>query len=133
MLPKSLAFFRQHSIFVKWLLILNVVILISIVTVGSISYLTSSSLLIEESEHSSSVYLEQARDNTDKEILVLESMTQQIALQPNTRRAIYQSSTGETNNEPLYAELVKYLSSVKLSNPLVANLWLDPTKGSVHN
>ncbi|CAN7629247.1 helix-turn-helix domain-containing protein [Paenibacillus sp. LjRoot56] len=130
MLPKSLVFFRQHSIFVKWLLILNIVILISIVTVGGISYVTSSSLLIEESEHSSSVYLEQARDNTDKEILVLDSMTQQIALQPNTRRTIYQSSNGEVNNEPLYAELVKYLSSVKLSNPIVANLWLDPTKES---
>jgi two-component system response regulator YesN len=126
MLPKSLTFFRHRSVFVKWLLILNIVILLSIIIVGSVSYMTSSSLLIEEAEKTSGIYLEQARDNIDNEIMVLESLTQQIALQPDTRRALYLSSKGDTNDATLFFELVKYLSTVKFSNPMISSLWLDP-------
>jgi two-component system response regulator YesN len=128
MLPQSLSAFRHRSVFVKWLLVFNILIIVSVSVVGSISYRTSSTLLLEEATTSSSMYMEQARDNIDKEIIVLDHVTQQISLQTNLRRVLYASGGIDGSQSVIYAELVKYLSSVKMSNPMLQSIWIDATK-----
>lgn len=130
MLPHNLSLFKHRSVFVKWLVVFNVLIIISILVVGVVSYRTSSSLLIQEARTTNSIYMEQARDNIDKEIIVLESVLQQISLHPGLRRMMYMSETLDLSQTSIYEELVKYLSSVKLSNPIIQNLWIDITKES---
>ncbi|AFC30670.1 AraC family transcriptional regulator [Paenibacillus mucilaginosus 3016] len=124
MLKQSFAIFRHRSVFVRMQLFFIVLIVGCILTVGFGSYYTSSTLLINEVVESNETYIEQARDNIDKEIEALDNVTRQISVQPILRRALYMPDSGDMSSILVFTDVMKYLNSVKLHNPLIQSLWL---------
>ncbi|MDF2962023.1 MAG: transcriptional regulator, AraC family [Paenibacillus sp.] len=125
LIPQSLKVYKQKSIFVKMLVFFNIFILIAILTFGYVSYTQSSSMLVEEVVESNNKYIGQARDNIDKTLTSLDNLTFQISLHSQVRRALYLSETTWDLDQLLFLDIINYLKSVKLSNNLIADIWIQ--------
>ncbi|WP_248927976.1 cache domain-containing protein [Paenibacillus hamazuiensis] len=124
--PQSLKTFKHKSIFVKMLFFFNAFILAAILVFGYVSYSKSSSLLIEEVVSSNNKYIEQARNNIDQALHSWDVLSFQISLQNQIRRALYLSDQTWDLDQMLFLDIIQYLKSVKLSNPLISDIWLQP-------
>ncbi|MCU6790618.1 helix-turn-helix domain-containing protein [Paenibacillus sp. WQ 127069] len=125
LVPQGLKVFKQKSIFVKMLFVFNLFILIAILAFGYVSYTQSSSLLVEEVVKSNYKYVEQARDNIDETLTSLDNLSYQVSLQSQIRRALYLSETTWDQDQLLFLDIIKYLKSVKLSNTLISDIWIQ--------
>ncbi|MBE1442615.1 helix-turn-helix domain-containing protein [Paenibacillus sp. OAS669] len=126
MFPQSLKTFKHKSIFVKMLVIFNAFIISTILIFGYVSYSKSSSLLIEEVVTSNNKYIEQARNNIDRAIESWDVLSFQVSLQNPIRRALYLSEQTWNLDQMLFLDVIQYLKSVKLANPLISDIWLQP-------
>ncbi|NOU96896.1 helix-turn-helix domain-containing protein [Paenibacillus sp. LMG 31456] len=125
LIPQSLKVYKQKSIFVKMLFLFNLFILVAVLTFGYVSYTQSFSLLVEEVVKSNNKYIEQARDNIDKTLRSLDDLSFQISLHSQVRRALYLSEATWDRDQLLFLDIIKYLKSVKLSNILISDIWIQ--------
>lgn len=126
MFPQSLKTFKHKSIFVKMLFIFNAFVLATILVFGYVSYSKSSKLLIAEVVTSNNKYIEQARSNIDRALESWDVLSFQVSLQNPVRRALYLSEQTWDLDQMLFQDVIQYLKSVKLANPLIADIWLQP-------
>jgi two-component system, response regulator YesN len=125
MLPQALRIFKHKSVFIKMLLLFNTFVVMMILAFGYISYTKSASLLISEVVESNNQYLELARSNIDNTLVSLDSLSFQISLQDDIWRSLYLSEQTWDLDQLLYMNIIKYLKSIKLSNPMISDIWLQ--------
>ncbi|MDR6880828.1 AraC-like DNA-binding protein [Bacillus sp. 3255] len=125
MLPQSLKLFKQRSVFIRLLILFNVFVLFTILAFGYASYSKSSALLTDEVVESNNRYIEQARDNVDHALSTMDNLTYQVSLQPSIRRALYLSEKTWDLDQLLFMDNIDYLKSIKLANPLLADIWIQ--------
>jgi two-component system, response regulator YesN len=100
------------------------IIFLTVVILGYISYEYTSTLLIQEVMDSNLLLIRQVRNDIDKEILNLDRTTFQLSLQAKVRTAMYSSGNSRGNEQMLYSDIIKDLSSIKVSNPAISDIWL---------
>lgn len=123
--PQSLRMFKMKSIFVRILMFFIAAIFLSIILVGYISYGYSSNLLIREVMDSNLMLIKQARNDNDKEIASLDKATFQLSLQPKVKMALYSYGDDWINDPLLYTDVIRTLSSVKMTNQGISELWVQ--------
>lgn len=124
-LPRTLRVFKHKSVFIKMLLGFNLFVVAMIVAFGYVSYSKSASLLIAEVVEANNQYLEQARSSMDNALIALNTLSFQIELQDDIRRSLYMSEQTWDMNQLLFLNIIKYLKSVKLSHPMIVDIWLQ--------
>ena len=129
--PGSLHLFRTKSIFIRILVFFILIIFLTIVLLGLISYEYTSSLLIREVMDSNLLLIRQVRNDIDKEILNLDRTTFQLSLQVKVKAALYSTGTDSGSDQILYSDIIKELSSIKVSNPAISDTWIHFFNSSV--
>jgi two-component system, response regulator YesN len=124
-LPQTLRIFKHKSVFIKMLLLFNIFVVMMILAFGYISYTKSASLLISEVVESNNQYLELARSNIDNTLVSLDTLSLQVTLQDDIWRSLYLSEQTWDLDQLLFVNIIQYLKSVKLSNPMISDLWLQ--------
>ncbi|WP_199613832.1 helix-turn-helix domain-containing protein [Paenibacillus alkalitolerans] len=118
--------FKHKSIFVKLLVFFNLFVLAAILAFGYLSYTKSSSLLIDEVVSANNKYIEQARNNIDKALMSWDVLSYQISLQSDVRRSMYLTEQTWNQDQLLFYDIIQFLRSVKHSNRLISDIWLQP-------
>ena len=122
---QSLKLFKTNSIFFRILFFLVFTIFLSIILVGYISYYYSSNLLIKEVKDSNLLLIKQAGNDIDKEISSIERLTFQFSLQPKIKSALYSSKTDLSDDQLLYSDIIKSISSANISTKSISELWFE--------
>ena len=133
-LPQSLKIFRMKSIFTRLLFGFTAFILLSVLIVGTTSYIISSKRLLEEVKKSNMLILRQARDTIDKEISRIYDISIKIATDKRVNNAIYLSNEKSSTVADTFGEIAAYLNILKSTNSTFSNIWIRFGKsGSIVN
>ncbi len=133
-LPQGFKIFRMNSIFIRLLLGFTGFILLSVLIVGTASYMISSKRLLEEVKKSNFLILKQARDSIDKEIARINDISLKIAVDKRVNKESY-SPAGETSsNMDVHGETSAYLNLLKSTSDVYSNIWIrfDKSKNIVN-
>jgi len=123
--PASLRLFRSRSVFVRILAFFVLIILLTVILLGYISYEYTSSLLIREVMDSNLLLVRQVRNDVDKEIQSLDRTTFQLSLQAKVKAALYSSGADRGSDQVLYGDIIKDLNGILFSNPAICDLWIQ--------
>lgn len=121
----GLRLFRTKSVFIRILAFFIMIILLTVVLLGYISYEYTSALLVREVMDSNLLLIRQVRNDIDKEIRNLDRTTFQLSLQAKVKTALYSSGTDSGNDQILYGDIIKELSSIKVANPAISDTWIE--------
>jgi AraC-like DNA-binding protein len=135
LLPQNLHVFKMKSVFVRILLFFVLVIFISIILLGLISYWYSSGLLIKEVMNSNLMLIQKAKSDVDKEIVNLDRLTFQLSLQPKIKSALYSTGNDLGYDQAVFTDSIRIISSAKMANDKISSMWVyfDNSKVILNN
>lgn len=134
-LPESISIFRLNSVFFRIIIFFVGLILISILTVGAVSYYYSANLMVEEVKNSNMTLLRQAKDIIDLEISNLDKITLQMSFEPRIRKCFFvpreqiNEQTGEYAH--LFMDIKVYLNSINASTDFLSEVWVHFNKSGI--
>lgn len=122
LLPQSIREYRLNSIFFKLLIFFILLILLSILLVGFISYEYSSKILVEKVKNYDMLILKQAKDAIDQQVKMLDKITLQLTWDERVNKAFFIGKNLTVFDRVLFRDLINYLGNIKTSTDIIDNI-----------
>jgi AraC-type DNA-binding domain-containing proteins len=87
--------------------------------------------LVKQTKDSNLLLIKQAGNDIDKEISSIERMSFQLSLQPKTKSALYSFENDWEDDQILYSDIIKSISSASISTQSVSELWIEVFKSNI--
>ncbi len=121
---KCLQLFKRKTVFKNIFISYTLLMLISVVFVGTISRLYSYNILLDEVRSTTILRPRHTQSTIDQEIFALNRIASQIQLNNIINSVLYIDTKDDSKYVDKYMEITKQLGYIKFTQDLISNIWV---------